>query len=98
MDSGTVALIVGLVSAVVGSLGTKILDTSTTKKKINIELANQIRSEQRSELLNLRVLNAEINSEIEDLREKYYKVLQHNVDLESKIDALQIELEEKKLQ
>ena len=94
MDNATVALIVGLAGTVIGSLGTKAIDSANTRRKTNIDYAAQIRSEQRSELMNLRSINIQLGAEIEDIREKYFSALQKNVDLESKIDDLQLKLSE----
>lgn len=94
MDNATVALVVGIVGTVVGSFGTKAIETINSRRKTNLDYAAQIRSEQRSELMNLRSINAQLGAEIEDVREKYYSSLQKNVDLESKIDDLQLKLSE----
>jgi hypothetical protein len=96
VDSGTVALIVGLSSAVIGGLGTKLVDSANSKRKLNQDFASQIRAEQRAEVLTLRQLNKDLNSEIQDVREKYFNALQTKVDLESKIDELNLEIEELK--
>ena len=94
MDSGTVALVVGLAGTIIGGLGTKAIDSVNTRRKTNIDFASQIRSEQRSELMNLRSVNTQLGAEIEDLREKYYATLQRTVDLESKIDEKNLEIDE----
>lgn len=92
MDAGAVTIIVAIISVIGGGLGKTAIDSWNSRKRTNIDFAAQIRSEQRSEIMNLRSANNELNAEIEDIREKYYAELQKNVDLESRIDDLQFQL------
>ena len=95
VDPTTATILVAIISVIGGGLGKTAIDSWNSRKKTNIEFASQIRSEQRSEIMNLRATNNDLNAEIEDIREKYYEVLQKKVDLEAQIDDLQFTLTER---
>jgi len=92
LDTATLALIVGALGALGGGLGAKVIDYLYNTKKSNVDFAALIRSEQRSELTELRLINTQLKEKIEDLTLKYYDALQKNVELEKLIGELQIRI------
>ena len=96
LDPGTVAIITGLGTAVIASLGTKLVDSYNGRRKLNIDFANQIRAEQRAEVLSLRAESDTMREQLTEISEKYYAALQMHVELQSQIDDLQSELEDLK--
>jgi hypothetical protein len=86
LDNGSATLFVGLASAIIGSLGTKIFDVRVSKKKMSLDYASQIRSEQRAELLSLRLDYQVLEKQSDKWREKYFQTLEENIELKKQLD------------
>jgi hypothetical protein len=85
LDTGTATLFVGLGSAIIGSLGTKFFDVKLSRKKMQVDYASQIRSEQRAELLSLRFDYQALERQADKWREKYFEVVEENIELKKEL-------------
>ena len=94
MDTATIAAIVGVVGAIVGTLGTKIVDIFITKKTRTQDLASQIRSEQRAEILTLRSELDSTEEDLDDWKTKYIELKEENARQQIMIDNLQDQVNE----
>lgn len=83
MDTGTSMIIVGVISAVVGGLGAKLMEVKNTNKLTKID---------QVEFLQLQ--NMGLDADLEEIREKNYELMKQNLELEAQIDKLQLQLKE----
>lgn len=83
MDTGTSMIIVGVISAVVGGLGAKLMEVKNTNKRTKIDQVEF-----------LQVQNMGLDADLEEIREKNYELMKQNLELEAQIDKLQLQLKE----
>ena len=86
LDNGTATLVVGLASALIGSLGTKYFDLRVSSKKMKLDYASQIRSEQRAELISLRFDYQALEKQNDKWREKYFEAVEENLELKKQLE------------
>lgn len=96
MDAAMITALVGLFGAVIGTLGTKMVDVYMTKKVRTQDLASQIRSEQRAEVLTLRSELDDTEEQLDEWKDKYYELKQENARQQIMLDNLQDQLNELK--
>jgi predicted nuclease with TOPRIM domain len=91
-----IAAIVGVVGAIVGGVGGKAFDNYMEKRKMGMDLASQIRSEQRAEVLTLRSELDDTEENLDEWREKYYELKEENVRQQTMMDGLQDQINDMK--
>ena len=77
-------IVVGIISAVIGGLGAKVLELFGLNKRTKFDQVEFLQQQ-----------NMQLDGNLEEIREKYYKMMQRNLELEAKIDKLQSELDDK---
>lgn len=77
---------VSLISAAMGVLGNKVFDTATSRRALAQQLALQIRTEQRADLLTAKQETDKTEQELDEYKEKYYALLEENINLRAQLD------------
>jgi len=91
-----IAALVGVIGAIVGGVGGKAFDNYMDKRKMGMDLASQIRSEQRAEVLTLRSELDNTEEDLDEWREKYYEIKEENVKQQTMMDGLQVQINDMK--
>jgi peptidoglycan hydrolase CwlO-like protein len=95
LDQNDVAWWVALFSMIgiaISTVGAKYFDNLIAKRKSISDATAQLRADEHNEVLALRAQVDNLNERIEDLAEKYYKVLQERVVLEGRIEENKAEI------
>ena len=98
MELGSTELtaLVGLAAAVTGTIGGKFLDNYMQKRKMGMDLASQIRSEQRAEVLTLRSELGDAEEQLDEWKEKYFELKEENARQQVALDHLQEQINQVK--
>ena len=99
MDPAVLTAIVGVIAAIIGTVGGKVFDNYMQKRKMAMDYGSQIRSEQRAEIMSLRSELEDTEEKVDDWRDRYFELKEQNVQQQAMIDDLQVQINDmKKLQ
>ena len=94
MGATEITAVVGLAAAVIGTIGGKFFDNYMQKRKMGQDLASQIRSEQRAEVLTLRSDLDDTEEKLDEWKEKYFELKEENARQQIILEDLQMQINE----
>jgi peptidoglycan hydrolase CwlO-like protein len=94
MEPAVIAAMVGVLGAIVGTLGAKIVDFFMNKRNREQDLATQMRSEQREEIITLRSELDDTEDQLDDWKIKYFELKEENVSQQAMLESLQDQIDE----
>jgi hypothetical protein len=69
-----------------GVLGNKFFDNVNSRRALAQQLALQIRTEQRADLLTQKQELDETEEKLDDIKHKYYELLEENIRLKGELE------------
>jgi peptidoglycan hydrolase CwlO-like protein len=94
MEPAVIAAMVGVFGAIVGTLGAKIIDFFMNKRNRAQDLATQMRSEQREEIVTLRSELDNTEDQLDDWKIKFFELKEENVSQQAMLENLQDQINE----
>lgn len=93
MERETIGMTMAI-GAAVGALGGKLIDRITKREKLKIDEATKIREELREHVDKLEARVNELYTAIDEWKNRYYMLVQENMDLRAECKSLRSEIEE----
>lgn len=93
LQAAELAAIVGITSALIGTVGGKLFDNYMQRKKLTVDVSSQIRSEQQAEIFDLREELSATESKLDQWREKFFELKSENITQQALIENLQDQID-----